>query len=122
VAQSSCEGKYIVAANASCQALWLTRVLAEVQGLEPGVPMLKVDNKSAIALIRNHVLSGQSRHIEVKYHLVRESAAEGMISVEFVGTNDQLGDILTKPLGRVKFQELRDRIDIVDVSKQHDKV
>jgi hypothetical protein len=45
-----------------------------------------------------------------------------MISVEFVSTNDQLGDILTKPLGRVKFQELRDRIGIVDVSKQHDKV
>jgi hypothetical protein len=122
VAQSSCEAEYIAAANATCQALWLTRVLAEVQGLEPGVPVLKVDNKSSIALIRNPVLIGQSRHIEVKYHLVRESAAEGMISVEFVGTNDQLGDILTKPLGRVKFQELRDRIGIVDVSKQHDKV
>jgi hypothetical protein len=45
-----------------------------------------------------------------------------MVSVEFVGTNDQLGGILTKPLGRVKFQELRDRIDIVDVSEQHGKV
>jgi hypothetical protein len=90
--------------------------------LEPGVPVLKVDNKSSIALIRNPVLTGQSRHIEVKYHLVRESAAEGLISVEFVSTNDQLGDILTKPLGRMKFQEIRDRIGIVDVSKQHDKV
>jgi hypothetical protein len=122
VAQSSCEAEYIAAANATCQALWLTRVLAEVQCLEPGVPVLKVDNKSSIALIRNPVLTGQSRHIEVKYHLVRESAAEGLISVEFVSTNDQLGDILTKPLGRMKFQEIRDRIGIVDVSKQHDKV
>jgi hypothetical protein len=103
VPQSSYEAKYIAATNATCQALWLTRVLVEVQGLEPGVPMLKVNNKSSIALIRNPVLTGQRKHIEVKYHLVRESAAEGMISVEFVGTNDQLGDILTKPLGRVKF-------------------
>jgi hypothetical protein len=75
VAQSSCEAEYVVAANATCQALWLTQVLAEIQGKASGVPLLKVDNKSAIALIKNHVLTGQSRHIEVKYHLVWVSAA-----------------------------------------------
>jgi hypothetical protein len=96
VAQSSCEAEYIAAANATCQALWLSRVLAEIQGTVPGVPLLKIDNKSAISLIKNHVLSGQSRHIEVKYHLVRESASRGLIEVEFIGTKDQLGDILTR--------------------------
>jgi hypothetical protein len=104
VAQSSCEAKYIAAANATCQALWLSRVLAEIQGTVPGVPLLKVDNKSTISLIKNPVLSSQSRHIEVKYHLVRESASRGLIQVEFIGTKDQLGDILTKALDRLKFQ------------------
>jgi hypothetical protein len=122
VAKSSCEVEYIAATNTTYQALWLTQMLVEVQGLEPGVPVLKVDNKSTIALIRKLVLTEQSRHIEVKYHLVRESAAEGMISVKFVGTNDQLGGILIKPLGRIKFQEHCDRIGIIDVSKQYDKV
>jgi hypothetical protein len=70
VAQSSCESEYIIAANASCQALWLARVLAEVQGSTPSTPLLRVDNKSAIALMKNLVLHGQSKHIEVKYHLV----------------------------------------------------
>jgi hypothetical protein len=70
-------------------------VLAEILGTEPSVPMLKVDNKSAIVLIKNPVLSGQSRHIEVKYHMVRECAGKGQIEVEFIGTGDQLGDILT---------------------------
>jgi hypothetical protein len=70
VAQSSCESKYITAANMTCQALWLAQVLAEVQGFAPSTPLLRVDNKSAIALIKNLVLHGQSKHIEVKYHLV----------------------------------------------------
>lgn len=121
VAQSSCEAEYVAAANATCQALWLSRVLAEILETVPSVPLLKVDNKSAISLIKNPVLTGQSRHIEVKYHLVQESASQGLIAVEFIGTNDQLGDILTKSLSRVKFQELRNKIGLVDVCKQHGK-
>ena len=95
VAQSSCEAEYIAAANAACQALWLSRVLGKLQGIDPSAPKLKVDNRSAIALIKNPVLSGQSKHIEVKYHLVRESAEQGRIKVEDVRSDDQLGDILT---------------------------
>jgi hypothetical protein len=77
VAQFSCESEYITAANAMCQALWLARVLAEVQGSAPSTPWLRVDNKSVISLIKNLVLHGQSKHIEVKYHLVRESIENG---------------------------------------------
>jgi hypothetical protein len=44
---------------------------------------LRVDNKSAIALIKNTVLHRQSKHIEVKYHLVRESIENGIIKVEY---------------------------------------
>jgi hypothetical protein len=52
VAQSSCESEYITAANAMCQTLWLAQVLAEVQSSAPSTPLLRVDNKSAIALIK----------------------------------------------------------------------
>jgi hypothetical protein len=77
VAQSSCESEYIAAVNAMCQALWLARVLAEVQSSAPSTPLLRVDNKSTIALIKNPVLHGQSKHIEMKYHLVREYTKNG---------------------------------------------
>ncbi|CAA6656934.1 unnamed protein product [Spirodela intermedia] len=93
VAQSSCEAEYIAAANAACQGVWLARVLAEVHGSAPSVPMLKVDNKFAIALIKNSVLHGHSKHIEVKYHLVRESAEKGQINMEFIRSEEQLGDV-----------------------------
>jgi hypothetical protein len=91
-------------------------VLAEVQGSTPSTPLLRMDNKSAIALIKNLVLHGQSKHIEVKYHLVRESAKNGRIKVEFIRSEEQLGDILTKPLGRLKFLELHTKIGLIDVN------
>jgi hypothetical protein len=119
IAQSSCEAEYIVAANATCPALCLAQVVAEIQGIEPGVPLLKVDNQSTIMLIKNPVLTGQSRHIEVKYHLVWESASKGQIEVEFIGTEKELGDIFTKSLGKTRFQELG---GLIDFNSQHNKV
>jgi hypothetical protein len=77
VAQSSCESEYIAAVNVTCQALWLAQVLVEVQSSTTSTPLLRVDNKSAIALIKNPVLHGQSKHIEVKYHLLQESTKNG---------------------------------------------
>jgi hypothetical protein len=116
VAQSSCEAEYVATVNAACQGLWLRRVLGELECNDLVVPGLLVDNRSAVALIKNPVLSGRSKHIDVKYHLVRESAEQGSIQVGEVRTDDQLGDILTKALGKLKFQEMRSRIGMVDVN------
>jgi hypothetical protein len=58
--------KYITTANATCQCLCLAHVLGEVRSEVQSRPVLKVDNKSAIGLIKNPVLSEQSQHIEVK--------------------------------------------------------
>jgi hypothetical protein len=96
VAQSRCESEYIVAANMTCQALWLAQVLAEVQGSTPSSPLPRVDNKSAIALIKNPVLHGQSKHIEMNYHLVRESTENDRIKLEFIRSEEQLADILSQ--------------------------
>lgn len=62
------------------------------------LPLLKVDNKSAINLIKNPVHHGTCKHIQIRYHFFRECAAEGRIEIMFVSMNDQLADILTKPL------------------------
>ena len=121
VAQSSCEAEYIAVANAACQGVWPARVTAEVHGSTPSVPMLRVDNKSAIALIKNPVLHGKSKHIEVKYHLVRESAEKGYINVDFITSEGQLGDVLTKPLGKVKFHEFCAKIGLLEVHGKHNK-
>ena len=71
---------------------------------------LGVDNQSALALIKNSVFNVRSKHIRIHYHYIRQCMEEGSISGKFVATHDQLADILTKALGRVKFQELHTRI------------
>jgi hypothetical protein len=74
-----------------------------------------VDNKSAIQLSKNPVFHDRSKHIEVRYHYIRECIDSGLIAVELIGTNDQLADIFTKALGCMKFQELRERIGITEI-------
>jgi hypothetical protein len=90
-------------------------VLAEVQCSAPSTPLLRVDNKSTIALIKNLVLHGQSKHIEVKYHLVWESAENDRIKVGFIRSEEQLCNILTKPLGKLKFLKLCTKISLINV-------
>jgi hypothetical protein len=110
VALSSCEAEYIAAAAAACEAVWLARLLAELIGGAVLAPKLKVDNKSAIALMKNPVHHDRSKHIDVKFHFIRECCDRKLIDVEFVGTELQLGDILTKALGRTRLHELRGQI------------
>jgi hypothetical protein len=68
-------------------------------------------------LIKNHVHHGRSKHTQIRYHFVRECAVEGRIEVQFVGTNEQLADILTKPLPRVKFQEMKEKIGVEKIAQ-----
>jgi hypothetical protein len=84
VALSSCEAEYIAAAGAACEAIWLARLLAELVGGAVLAPQLKVD-KSAIALMKNPVHHDRSKHIDIKFHFIRECCDRKLIDVEFIG-------------------------------------
>jgi hypothetical protein len=112
VALSSWESEYVTAAAATCQAIWLTRLLADMIGEKCGAPELKVDNQSAIALCKNPVFHDRSKHIDVRYHFIRDCVEEGSIVVGYTATAEQLADLLTKAVGRTRFQELRDKIGV----------
>jgi hypothetical protein len=99
VALSSCEAEYVAAAIAVCQAVWLARLLTDMIGIESGAPELLVDNQSAIALSKNPVLHERSKHIGVRYHYLYECVDEGRIIIDYIATEEQLVDILTKALG-----------------------
>ena len=77
--------------------------------------MLKVDNKSAIDLSKNPVHYGRRKHIDTKFHYIRECVGGGKIVLEQISTKDQLADILMKSLGCVLFQELRGRVGVVNL-------
>jgi hypothetical protein len=112
VAQSSCEVEYIAAATAACQGVWLRRLLGDLMNEEEELVVLNIDNKSTISLCKNPVHHDRSKHIDTKYHYIRECVEESKIEVNYVCINDQLADILTKSLSRLKFLEMRERIGV----------
>jgi hypothetical protein len=112
VAQSSCEAEYIAAATAACQGVWLRRLLGDLMNKEEERVVLNINNKSAISLCKNPVHHDRSKHIDTKYHYIRECVEESKIEVNYVCTDDQLADILTNSLGRLKFLEMRGKIGV----------
>jgi hypothetical protein len=116
VALSSCEAKYIAASTASTQTLCLVRLLSDLLGRDTRAVELRVDSKSALALAKNPVFHERSKHIRARYHFIRGCLEEGNFKVCYINTKDQLVDLLTKPLGRIKLLELCYRIGMVQLS------
>jgi hypothetical protein len=102
-------------AAGACQAVWLVLLLGDITGVKVQPPLLKMDNQSAIALSKNPVLHDRSKHIDIKFHFIRECVENGKIYVDHVNTEEQLADILTKSLGRARFAELCNKIGIVKI-------
>ena len=115
MALSTCEAEYVAGAAGACQAMWLIQLLGDITGKEVQQPILKMDNQSAIALSKNPVLHDRSKHIDTKFHFIRDCVDSGRICVDYTSTQEQLADILTKSLGRARFCELRDMIGIVNL-------
>ncbi|GJS34380.1 ribonuclease H-like domain, reverse transcriptase, RNA-dependent DNA polymerase [Tanacetum coccineum] len=116
VALSSCESEFIAATAAATQALWLKRLLSKLTHTQEEKITIQVDNKSAIALMKNPVFHGRSKHIDTKYHFIRECVEREDIQVEFVSGEYQKADILTKALPKIKFLTMRQLIGLKDLS------
>ena len=121
MALSSCEADFMAATEAAKQAIWIQELLGEVIGNESRKVVIKVDNKSAIALTKNPVFHGRSKHIHRRFHFIRECVENDQVEVEHVPGTEQRADILTKSLGRVKFIEMRKLIGVQMVSEDNFK-
>ena len=97
---------------AGCQALWLRDILHELNHTQSGPTTIFCDNRSAIALSKNPVFHGKSKHIRIKFHFIRELIANGEVKIEFCGTKDQLADCFTKALQSGNFKGMKDRLKV----------
>ena len=118
VALSSCEVEFMAGTEAAKQAIWLQDLLSEVTKKSIERVAIRFDNQSAIALTRNRVFHGRSKHIHSRYHFIRECVEKGLVEVEHVSSDKQKADILTKSLGRIKFK----LIGIQDLEKKDFKL
>ncbi|KAL8117921.1 hypothetical protein AgCh_015708 [Apium graveolens] len=112
VALSTYEDEFMAATAAACQAIWLQKMLTQVTGKSIGPVMLYIDNKSAIDLTKNPIFHGRSKHIDIRYHFIRECVVRGEIIVRHVKTDEQKADVLTKALATVRFERMRTLLGI----------
>ena len=80
--------------------------------MEPRPVTLFVDNKSAIALMKNPVFHGRNKHIDTRLHFIRECVENWQIIVEFINTGEQQADVLTKALTEVKLAAMRQLLGV----------
>ena len=73
---------------------------------------LLIDNNSAISLAKNPVDHGNNKHIDTRYHFIRDKVDKGKIKLISCKSEDNLADLLTKPLKKAKFEELRSKLMI----------
>jgi hypothetical protein len=110
IAQSTTEAEYIAAATAYKETLWLRQILAQITGKDLPPTPLHIDNQSAIALASSIALNQRTKHIDVRYHVLREGVAQGVVQLVDTPTEDQLADIFTKPLPSSTYRDLVNRI------------
>ncbi|CAL9028826.1 unnamed protein product [Prunus brigantina] len=107
VTLSSTEAEYVAAAASSCQAMWLMKIFEVLGDAQKGPTTIYCDNMSTIKLSRNPVMHGRSKHIDVRFHFLRDLCSDGKIVLEYCKSGEQVADILTKPLKQPAFEKLR---------------
>jgi hypothetical protein len=103
VATSTTHAEYIGQYNALLHLQWLRTFLAETQMYRSPVTNIMADNQSAIALSRNPEFHKRTKHFNVKFHYQRAVLNAGEIGLQYVPTEEQAADGLTKPLGPTAF-------------------
>jgi len=108
IASSTMEAEYVALASCVKEVLWIRQLFKkfDLGDLLNGPTLVRCDNQAAIACARDPVPRGKSRHIDIKYHLVRNAVEEGHIKVEYVTSDGNLADTLTKSLPCPRHQEL----------------
>ena len=113
VALYTCEAEYVVVTSGVCRAIWLRSLLKELQMFQEEAMKIFVDNKSALALAKNPVFHDRSKHIDTRYHFIRESIARKEDHLDFMKSHDQAADILTKPLKYDTFNKLQALLGVI---------
>ncbi|KAJ4801076.1 hypothetical protein LUZ62_052322 [Rhynchospora pubera] len=113
VSRSSTEAEYRSLAVTTQEVLWLNYLLLELGYVTKHVPTLWCDNLGATFLAANPVFHARTKHIELDFHFVREKVNAKQLSVRFICSNDQLGDIFTKSLAKARFHCIRDKLNVI---------
>ena len=106
IAQSSTEAEYISVANACNELTWICRLMSFLCYSQKCVDVY-IDNRSAISIASNQKDDRRTRHIDVKYHLIKKLVADKQIRLHHIPGSSNPADMLTKPETNVMFLNMR---------------
>ncbi|GKD08042.1 hypothetical protein Tco_1187727 [Tanacetum coccineum] len=106
-------------AGCCANILWMKSQLTEYDILYEKVPIF-YDNTSTIAISNNPVLHSRTKHIDIRYHFIRDHILKGDIELHFIPTQYQLADIFTKPLDEPTFKRLIVELCMLNIDSIHE--
>jgi hypothetical protein len=114
VALSSTEAEYMAAIQTSCEAIWLRKMLRNIFETDLVPTTIFCDNQSCIKLSENPVFHDKSKHIEIRYHFIRDTIQKGVVKLQYISTNEQVANILTKALPKGNFEYFREKMGVLE--------
>ena len=112
VAISTAEAEYMALACAAQEAVWLQQLISDLKNKPAGAIMIYENNQSAIAMSENPQFHGRAKHVDIKFHFIREFLEKEKVTLKFCPSENMIADMLTKGLGKGKLQNFRDMIGL----------
>ena len=106
ISLSTAKAEYIATGSCCTQLLWMQKLLHDC-GICQEHLTIYCYNTSAINIYKNPVQHSRPKHIEIRHHFIREFVEDGILTLEFIHTDDQKADLFTKPLDNKRFEFLR---------------
>jgi hypothetical protein len=114
VALSTAEAEYIALSVVVREAVWLRKILTDLLDHEMDLNTIYCDNQSCVKLSENPVFHDKSKHIEIKYHYIRDMLQRKTVHVQYLSTHEKITYIFTKPLSKTKFEYFCERLGLVE--------
>ena len=105
VTLSSTKAEYVAETHAAKEGIWLKSFISEITGKAIGPLTISGDNQKAIALAKDNKFHARMKHIDLRYHFIREAVEDGKVKMEYIPTADNVADIFMKALPKPRFQQ-----------------
>ena len=116
MALSTAEVEYVIASLASCEVVWKRKLLlSHLFDLHLDATCIYCDNQSCVKFSENPLFHDKSKHIEIKYNYIKDMLSREAVKLRYVAIDEQIADVLTKPLARVKFEYFRENLGVLQI-------
>ena len=91
----------------------MRKLLSDLFDLQLDATCIYCDNQSFVKLLENPVFHDKSKHIEIKYHYIRDMVQRGAVKLQYIATDEYIANVLMKPLARVNFEYFREKLGVL---------